>query len=196
MAQLANSGVAYQSIRVYLSGLRFWQIASSLPDPCLASIPVLSYVLRGIHRTNPGNRRPPRLPITPDILQTLFNSWSSVPEGAGRDASMLWAAVCLGYFGFMRAGEFTCSSLQAFTEDVLSPRDVTVDSYDNPSTLAVHLRRSKTDPFGQGVTIYLGRTGQSLCPVAALLGYLVQRGQCQGPLFLFQDGSPPWLSRS
>ena len=68
-------------------------------------------------------------------------------------------------------------------------RDVAVDSHHNPTVVTVHLRHSKADPFGAGVTIYLGRTGQAICPVSALLGYLARRGQQPGPLFLFQDGS-------
>jgi len=50
------------------------------------------------------------------------------------------------------------------------------------------LKASKTDPFQRGVTIYIGRTGEGLCPVAAALDYMVQRGSGGGPLFLFEDG--------
>ena len=73
---------------------------------------------------------------------------------------------------------------------MLSLRDVSVDSLHNPTTIALHLRRSKSDPFGNGVNIYLGKTGHPpLCPVSALLAYLALRGQDHGPLFLFQDSS-------
>ena len=72
---------------------------------------------------------------------------------------------------------------------MLGPRDVTVDSHHNPTMVSVFLRRLKSDPFGTGVTIYIGRTGCNICPVSAILGYLVRRGQDPGPLFIFQDGS-------
>ena len=98
--------------------------------------------------------------------------------------------VALAFLGFLRAGEFTCPSLQAFAPDMLSPQDVSVDSHNDPSSVMVRLRRSKADPFGAGVTIFLGKTGQSICPVAALLSYMVLRGSTPGPLFKFQDGSP------
>ena len=91
----------------------------------------------------------------------------------------------------MRAGEFTRVSS---TEDTLSVGDVSVDSRDNPQVLAVFLRRSKTDPFGAGVHLYIGRTGDVLCPVTAVLGYLAIRPPSIGPLFLFEDGIP--LSRT
>ena len=72
---------------------------------------------------------------------------------------MLWAACCTGFFGFLWAGEFTCPSRRAYNSDMLSPRDISVDSHEQPTVVSVHLRRSKIDPFGDGVTIYLGRTG-------------------------------------
>ena len=188
-AHLASTGVSYQSIRSYLSGLRFLQVSSGFPDPCIGSLPRLEYVLRGIRRSPLARPRLSRHPLTPEMLQLLFLSWSCVSGAGYGDACMLWAACCTGFFGFMRAGEFTCPSLSAFRSYMLSPRDVTVDSHSDPSVLSVVLRRSKVDPFGTGVTIHLGRTGHAICPVSALLSYLARRGQGPGPLFLFQDGA-------
>ena len=71
---------------------------------------------------------------------------------------------------------------------MLSVQDVSVDSYEQPSMVTVHLRQSKADPFGSGVDIHLGKTGQEICPVSALLSYMVRRGQQPGPLFMFHDG--------
>ena len=190
VAHLANSGLTYQFIRVYLSALRFLQIRSGLPDRVLDSDMMLTYVLRGIHRSSPPVPPRHRLPITADIMRVLFNAWSNAPEAGCYDVSMLWAAACVGFFGFMRAGEFTCSSWRTFTADMLSPRDISVDSHEDPGMVSILLRRSKTDPFGVGVTIHLGRTHQDICPVSALLGYIARRGQSYGPLFMFQDGTP------
>lgn len=66
-------------------------------------------------------------------------------------------------------------------------KDVAVDDHESPSVIRIHLRRSKTDQFGRGVDIYLGATGDELCPVAALLAYLAVRGGEDGPLFRFRD---------
>ena len=77
---------------------------------------------------------------------------------------------------------------------MLAVQDVSVDSPTDPQYLAVFLCSSKTDIFGAGLHIYLGRTGDLLCPVAALLGYLSIRPPSPGPLFIFEDGSS--LSRS
>ena len=65
-----------------------------------------------------------------------------------------------------------------------------IDSTQSPSLLKIRLKRSKTDQLGQGVDIYVGRTGCSLCPVAAVSRYMVSRGGEGGPFFLFTDGTP------
>ena len=65
---------------------------------------------------------------------------------------------------------------------------MSVDSKSNPGMVKVHLRASKTDPFRQGVDIFIGKTAYHLCPVAALLSYIAVRGYGEGPLFIFSDG--------
>jgi hypothetical protein len=103
---------------------------------------------------------------------------------------MLWAACCMGFFGFMRAGEFTVTSAQAADQDTcLSPTDVSVDNHTTPSMVKVHLKQSKTDPFRHGVNIFLGRTNATLCPVAAILAYYAIRPAVPGPFFIYKDGS-------
>jgi len=48
-------------------------------------------------------------------------------------------------------------------------------------TVSVKIKASKTDPFHQGVLVYVGRTNQPLCPVSELLVYMVRRATGQGP---------------
>lgn len=67
--------------------------------------------------------------------------------------------------------------------------DVTVDTIDSPSLVQIQLKTSKTDPLRNGVFVYLGIAGGSLCPVAAILKYMVRRGPDEGPLFTFANGS-------
>ena len=72
----------------------------------------------------------------------------------------------------------------------LTVRDITVDDIQNPRVVSVRIKQSKTDPFRHGTSIVLSRTDLPLCPVAALLAYLVVRGgDRDGPLFLFR-GQP------
>ena len=190
-AAVLSESVGWGTIRSYISALRYYQIRAGFPDPSVASYPKLCYVLKAIHKKSPVHSRNKRLPITPDILRKMYSVWSQGPLTF--DKVMLWAACCLGFFGFMRAGEFTCNSPHRQLEDVLSVSDVAVDSRSNPQMLRLHLRHSKTDPFSAGVHIYLGRTGDILCPVKAMLAYLAIRPPEQGPLFILQDHKP--LSR-
>ena len=74
------------------------------------------------------------------------------------------------------------SSVAAFDDSVhLAPQDVSIDSHVTPSVVRIHLKQSKTEPFRQCVNIFLGRSKQEICPVAALLSYMALRGNAQGP---------------
>ena len=78
---------------------------------------------------------------------------------------------------------------QAYDEgEHLNLSDVSVDSISDPKTFRVKIKASKTDPFHQGVDIFIGRTDNELCPVAAMLAFLAKRGQQEGMLFRFKDG--------
>lgn len=72
----------------------------------------------------------------------------------------------------------------------MSFKDVTIDCLHSPQVVKVHLKASKTDPFRVGVNIFVGKTGNDLCPVTALLCYMVARGDGPGPFFHFKDGKP------
>ena len=100
---------------------------------------------------------------------------------------MLWAECCLGYFGFMRSGEFTSART---AEPAVCLSDVAIDSLHTPSLLRVRLHRAKTDPFGQGVEIFMSKTGTTVCPVVAVLSYLAVRRGSDGPLFIHANGLP------
>ncbi len=189
---LAQSSHSYGTIRVYISGLRFMQLAKGFPDPSLQTWTYLDQVLKGIRRSLPASVRSPRLPITPHILRVLFSVWSQPPVST--DKTMLWAACCVGFFWFLRSGEFTCSPSAALSGSALMSTDVAVDSHSHPTVVSVHLRHSKTDIFGAGTWVHMGHVDGHICPVKALLGYLAIRGMSPGPLFLFVDGSP--LSRT
>ena len=187
-AFLAHQGLKSQSISVYLSGLRHLQVSAGLQPPQRVDWPRLQYVLKGIARRQPQDP-PRRLPITPAIMGQLQ---SALPQATScsYEATMVWAACCLGYFGFMRSGEFTSDRT---AEPAVLAADVAVDSHTNPTLLKVKLRRAKTDPFGKGVEIYMGKTDTSLCPVSAILSYMAVRPKMEGPLLVHANGAP--LSR-
>ena len=46
------------------------------------------------------------------------------------------------------------------------------------------------DQFKKGVKLVMGRTNDDLCPVTALLSYLIHRGDAPGPLFQWDNHTP------
>ena len=150
-------------------------------------MPQLELALRGTRKEQAGRPKHTRLPITPTILLRMRAVWEQ--QASSWDHIMLWAACCLGFFRFLRSGELTAPDRDDFDPGQhLSFADLAMDDTAHPTTIAVRIKQSKTDPFRQGVTIFLGRTDTPLCPVAALLPYLALRGPGEGPLFRFRDG--------
>ena len=154
----------------------------------------LEQVLKGIKlvQAKHNAKAKPRLPISLDILHKLRSVWLSNPS---EDTRMLWAAAAMCFFGFLRSGELTVPSITGYEEGAhLSFQDVSVDSLEAPQMLKVKIKASKTDPFRTGLDIFIGRTQCCLCPVTAVLTYMIRRGSAPGPLFQFSNGTP--LTRS
>lgn len=160
-------------------------ISKGYGDP-LAGKLQLDLLLKGVRRRKPGVRDK-RLPITPLILDKVFGALNKAPHKY--ENKLLWAACCLGFFGFLRSGEFTISSNRYDPSWHLSIQDISVDSITNPSVLQVHVKGSKTDQFRQGTCITVGRTESHICPVKAVLTYIAARGFQPGPLFCNRNGS-------
>ena len=189
VAFLSDLSLKYQTIKSYLSALRHLQIAQGFSDPFTpGAFPQLEYVLKGVRRSPHISPQLKRLPITLDLLRKLYAVWS--PSARDLDTHLLWAACCLAFFGFVRSGEITSSSTSVYNQStVLLVSDVAFNTHLNPSVVAVTIKCSKTDPFRSGVTLFLGRTADVVCPVKSLASFLAVRVKASGPLFTFQDGS-------
>ena len=106
---------------------------------------------------------------------------------------MLWATAYMCFFGFLRAGEVVVPSRALYDAEVhLNIDDVKLDNRDKPSYLLVQIKASKTDVFRKGSTVYLGVTGTELCPVAAIVNYMVlpRENSTTSAFFGFSDGQP------
>ncbi len=98
---------------------------------------------------------------------------------------MLWAAMTTCFVGCLSSEEITLPSEASFDPAThLCFSDLSIDCIHNPQVVKLRLKASKSDPFRIGVEVVLGRTANHLCPVSALLAYLVVRGN--NPCFLFQ----------
>ena len=72
----------------------------------------------------------------------------------------------------------------------LSYRDLSVDNAQDPSIIELLLRCSKMDEIRK---VVIGKMRGDLCPVSALLRYLVVCGSRLGPLFLHADWKPIFM---
>ena len=105
--------------------------------------------------------------------------------------TLLWAACCTGFYGFLRCREFLIPDQESFIPSKhLSLSDIWLDQSTAQWHLHVRIKHSKTDQFCEGANVDLGATGQDICPVSALLDYLGKRGGALGPLFLLENGTP------
>ena len=156
-----------QSIKVYLYTVRNLHLEHGLPSP-LDSCFQLERLMRGIKRTYSYGPNP-RLPITPALLRSFASHLNLTHYES--DHCMIWAAMLLAFFGFLRSSELL--NLQA--NDVILQQDC----------LNCTICTSKTDPFRKGTTITLATSGDAtVCPVQALQQYIVCRPPGMGPLLL------------
>ena len=139
----------------------------------------LHYILQGIKRieSEAAMVGRPCLPMSPRLLRNTKPVWEA--DDRPPDATMLWAACCLTFFGFLRVGELVAPGLQSFDRGVhLYMEDIAVDDTNVSNVVKVSIKQSKMDPFHKGVKLFLGRMGTGICPIVAL-----------GPLFQFRDGT-------
>ena len=200
VSSLAGQGLAPRSIATYLAAVRHGQVLAGFPEPKeYSAMPQLRLVLAGVKRTYAEKQgkvrsgRGTRLPITPPILRRLRSRVLQIGPGleSGHDDLMLWAAIVTAFFSFFRSGEITVPSAAGFNPDRhLKWGDVCANRQESPSLVRVHLSFSKCDQLGRGVDVFLGATGDELCPVVAVTSYARRCGSAPGPFFRFADGRP------
>ncbi|XP_062587031.1 uncharacterized protein LOC134248642 [Saccostrea cucullata] len=185
--------LAYSTIKLYLSGIRYFYLRLKGCNPFQnnagQNLICLQSVLTGVKKKQSMYAVPKRsrLPITMSILTKMcqllrsgiFDMFTSY---------MFEAACTVAFFGFLRCGEFTVLS-DSHYDDYVSIQDVIC----HDSFVALTLRKSKTDPFRNGVQIKLFKTQTDVCPVNAVVKYLKLRSEVFKsqplPFFVTKEGS-------
>ena len=152
---------------MYLSAVRNLHISASLHKEFSKQLtPRLELVLKGIKKEKAKSAPPSRLPITVEIMGSSKAILARNPTDYKN--TLIWVACCLTFFGFLRCGEFTVPSQEAYDSDMhLSLADIALDGKNNPTVIQVTIKQSKTDPFRHGIELYLRKTGKDIYPVHA-----------------------------
>ena len=153
IAHLFNKKLKGQSIRVYLSaihhlhtinGYQFAQYTDS-KRAALKGASVLS---------DPPKRT---MPITFNILCDMFEKIELRNDGI-----MMRAVTSMLFFGCLRAGELCVNDAVTFDRrSHVCVKDVTID--EENKYLKLFLKKSKTDRHSDGVTIFMGCSGDFVC---------------------------------
>ena len=157
------------TIKVYLAAVSLSHRQAGLSSPSHHN-PALRLALRGLEltRRQAGSIRLVREPTTTSILQLLLRTLHSAKPWCSLERAMLAAALCLGFYGFLRRGKLMPSNKQTF-----NPRSHPTSADINLSAEGL-IKRSKTDQLGRGHTISLFRSKAVFCPVAIVEHYLAR----------------------
>lgn len=193
-AYMADAGLSPQTVKSYLAAIRNAQFSLGLPDPReQSSLSILKRVQEGISRARLGRGQPSRvrLPVTAQLLRRIKRT---LEQSKHPESRLLWAEWCSAFFVWL--GELLLPEGTTFDQNGhLGWGDMAVNDPKTPRIIRFHLKQSKSDQFGRGADIVLGRTGCELCPVAAVLSYTSVRGTKQGPFFVSRSGKPLFKSR-
>lgn len=183
IAHLFKSGLKHSTIRCYISGLSFYCKINNLEDN--TNVFIVKKLLDGAKRLS-VTKGDPRLPITRDLLSRILSIVGFVTR-TNYETLLFKAAFSLCFHGMFRVGELTISDSK-YVNHAVKLKDVKFVN----GGIEVFLKTSKTDQFGEGVTMFISSqpNHKQLCPVAALALYLPLHPQRQEQLFCHYDGTP------
>ena len=161
VSYLAQQGLSQASIKVYLSAVRNLHVSAGLHKEFSKQLtPRLELVIKGIKKEKAKSAPPSRLPITVEIMGSIKTVLALHPTDY--DNTLLWAACCLAFFSFLRCGEFTVPSQEAYDPDThLSLADIALDDKNNPTVIQVTIKQSKRTHLGKVLTCIWGRLGRT-----------------------------------
>ncbi|XP_021355998.1 uncharacterized protein LOC110452048 [Mizuhopecten yessoensis] len=184
VAHCHNINLAYSTIKLYLCGIRFMCLKNDIPYPNNTNLCRMHAVLGGVKRTRRKVNRP-RYPITFNILR---DTCKYLRKNMNSFEDLMLETVCIvAFFAFLRCGEFTVN--KQFDHNInLCFNDLIIAN----EHVLLNLKKSKTDPFREGVTLKLFKNGSEICPYVACCKYMAAR-QCQNPapddpLFVIASG--------
>ena len=164
-----NEKKAPGTVKLRLAAVRSFHLTMGLPDLTM-SMPRLPLALAGLKRRYGTKER--RKPVTPAML-----TWLGLHLQFGKTAegSLLWAAICFGYFFLLRASEYlgvgyTDPNRGLRGRDVILKEEgvpVGLERIGYADEVVLTIRGSKTDIYNRGEVRNHFRSGDVLCPVSS-----------------------------
>ncbi len=196
VALLAKQGMKKGTVKYHLAGLRMAQIKAGMRAPDWSEMDRLTQLKKGLARLEAvgGNRGHAREPVREIHMRAMLDVWTS----KGQRGTMLWAAACMCFFGCLRAGEALAPESGVFDRGAyLSWEDVQLDSDRSSRWIRVRIKESKTDRLREGAWVTLHRTDTALCPVKAVLRFMVDEERVRDPssrtvMALVSPGGTSW----
>ncbi len=174
VAVLAGEGLKAGTVKYHLAGLRMAQIKAGMRAPDWSTMDRLTQLKKGLARMEAvgGGSPQAREPVKWVHMRAMQSAWRS----KGERGTMLWAAACMCFFGCLRAGEALAPESGEFDAKAhLSWEDVQLDKAKSPGWIRVRIKESKTDRMRVGAYVTLHRTDRDICPVRAVLEFMVCR---------------------
>lgn len=163
VAYLKEQGLKVSTIKVYLAAVRSYYINNgfgNIMDGCLR----LQQAIKALEIS----AEPPKvkLPITLDLLDAIK---SVVPKDY--EGMLYLAAMCLGFYGCLRCGEFTVKN-EFDSKKHLCKEDIVILNVDGTNVVRAHIKQSKTDHFNEGFYIYVACMCPHACAYCSMRDYL------------------------
>lgn len=191
-----NESKAPGTVKIRLAAIRSIHLSMGLPDP-MANLPRIPLAMAGIKRRWGTKVR--RKPVTPEMLEWIGQHWG---YGKTQEGSLMFGAVCFGYFFLLRASEYLCVGYNQ-PEKGLRGQDVVLKAQGQECTLEtikeadeviLTIRGSKTDIYNRGEIRNHFRAEGNVCPVRAAIAIFLNFPQrygggndALGPLFRTAD---------
>ncbi len=166
----------------HLAGLRMAQIKAGMRAPDWSTMDRLAQLRKGLARMEAVGGRVTlvRKPVKWVHMRAMHSVW----RGKGERGKMLWAAACMCFFGCLRAGEALAPESGEFDKKAhMTWGDLQLEKAKSPVWIGVRIKESKTDRLRVGASVTLHRTDRDICPVRAVLEFMVCRGSGPGPFF-------------
>ena len=184
IAYLSLNKKAYRTINCYLSAINFR--CNALQHSDFSQNFLVRKMLEGLKRLN--KPKDTRMPITEDLLLRIVNNLPNICVSL-YEANLFSTAFSIAFHGFFRVGEIVLSKRWQ-AHQIVGIEHVKFHSRDNTEFIKIVIPYSKTDQYGQGVTIKIDETKNKVCPVQLLKTFLAQRPSTKGPLFCHFSGKP------